>query len=725
INLCVVVQFSTNNGVQWQVLRELDFSSLLEPQVVTIELPPPAKTPYTVFRWWQPQQGLSWALDDVLVGMNDSSRTGFHDKFDGTTPLRHNWYRIQGGEVTVDCLSLDTALTFNSEAIDSEYAESWDFEVTGSSFLQFELSMGCSKSTSFSHGVRLEYSTDCGRHWSLITPECVPPAIGCAGYTQSSIYTSTQYKRWKRITVYLPSAANSPRTRFRWIQTHFTPGAEGWALDNVLLAPGCPWMCSGHGLCDNGRCVCDKGYGGAHCVPLAPLPSLLREDFNENLQQETWPEVYGAERGTLSGEPLKSGTALIFKGVRVLDKGRNHLKDELLVSVPERSHSVLLQYSVNGGISWLLLDEFYFPSSTDSLFLHLPLPTSAQTNATRFRLWQPYNSGKKEEVWVIDDLIIDGSSTHNPPVLIDSFEEGPNESNWLFYPGGNTGLYCPYQKSGFLRYSDSKPNINVGCTTESSSAHPVRLEFSRDFGATWHLLVPMCAGGPQPSSLCSTELHPASIYFPGTTQASHVSIRFRWYQGFFSAGSNPPTWAIDNVYIGPQCHDMCNGHGACVGGSHCVCDPGYSGPDCSAPETPNPDFLKDDFEVDTEHFRLLSGGKPSRKCGIMSSGNHLFFSEDGLRMLVTNDLDLSNTSIFDVLFHVFVDLYPVLLQFSVDGGLTWGLLQEFLFSNSSNQARLVALEIPLRARTSSTRLRWWQPSENGHFFSPWVIDQVL
>lgn len=67
---------------------------------------------------------------------------------------------------------------------------------------------------------------------------------------------------------------------------------------------------------------------------------------------------------------------------------------------------------------------------------------------------------------------------------------------------------------------------------------------------------------------------------------------------------------------------------------------------------------------------------------------------------------------------------PVLLQFSVDGGLSWGLLQEFLFSNSSNQARLVALEIPLRARTTSTRIRWWQPSESGHFYSPWVIDQV-
>lgn len=68
---------------------------------------------------------------------------------------------------------------------------------------------------------------------------------------------------------------------------------------------------------------------------------------------------------------------------------------------------------------------------------------------------------------------------------------------------------------------------------------------------------------------------------------------------------------------------------------------------------------------------------------------------------------------------------PVLLQFSVNGGLSWSLLQEFLYSNSSNQAHLVALEIPLRSRTTKTRLRWWQPSENGHFHSPWVIDKVM
>lgn len=66
----------------------------------------------------------------------------------------------------------------------------------------------------------------------------------------------------------------------------------------------------------------------------------------------------------------------------------------------------------------------------------------------------------------------------------------------------------------------------------------------------------------------------------------------------------------------------------------------------------------------------------------------------------------------------------MLLQYSRNGGLSWSLLQEFLFSNASNVGRYIALEMPLKARSASTRLRWWQPSEHGHFYSPWVIDQV-
>lgn len=61
--------------------------------------------------------------------------------------------------------------------------------------------------------------------------------------------------------------------------------------------------------------------------------------------------------------------------------------------------------------------------------------------------------------------------------------------------------------------------INIGCTTDSSSADPVKLEFSRDLGATWHLLLPLCySSSSYLSSLCSTEHHPSSTYYSGTTQ---------------------------------------------------------------------------------------------------------------------------------------------------------------------------------------------------------------
>ncbi|KAB0400461.1 hypothetical protein E2I00_006454, partial [Balaenoptera physalus] len=860
----LVVQYSNDNGILWHLLRELDFMSFLEPQIISIDLPREAKTPATAFRWWQPQHGkllltpsflvafrssivkifillynessltafihlisgkhsAQWALDDVLIGMNDSSQTGFQDKFDGSLDLQANWYRIQGGQVNTDCLSMDTALIFTENIGKPRYAETWDFHVSASTFLQFEMSMGCSKPFSDSHGVQLQYSLNNGRDWHLVTAECVPPTIGCLHYTESSIYTSERFQNWKRITVYLPL---STMTRFRWIQANYTMGADSWAIDNVVLASGCPWMCSGRGICDAGRCVCDRGFGGTYCVPVVPLPSILKDDFNGNLHPDLWPEVYGAERGNLNGETIKSGTSLIFKGegLRMLISRDLDCTNTMYVQfslrfiakgTPERSHSILLQFSANGGITWHLMDEFYFPQMTNILFINVPLPYTAQTNATRFRLWQPYNNGKKEEIWIVDDFIIDGNNLNNPVMLLDTFDFGPREDNWFFYPGGNIGLYCPYSSKGApeedsamvfvsnevgehsittrdlnvnentiiqfevlyekvlfksnVQYYSGKTEfhgvkyfsktvprkmdsgedndvINVGCSTDSSSADPVRLEFSRDFGATWHLLLPLCYhSSGHVSSLCSTEHHPSSTYYAGTTQGwrrevvhfgkLHLcgSVRFRWYQGFYPAGSQPVTWAIDNVYIGPQCEEMCNGHGSCINGTKCICDPGYSGPTCKI-STKNPDFLKDDFEgqLESDRFLLMSGGKPSRKCGILSSGNNLFFNEDGLRMLMTRDLDLSHARFVQFFMRLGCGKgvpdprsQPVLLQYSLNGGLSWSLLQEFLFSNSSNVGRYIALEIPLKARSASTRLRWWQPSENGHFYSPWVIDQIL
>jgi reelin len=58
----VIVDYSTNNGIVWHVLKHLDPFALNDaPQTVIINLPSNAKTNATVFRWWQPINGQGWS----------------------------------------------------------------------------------------------------------------------------------------------------------------------------------------------------------------------------------------------------------------------------------------------------------------------------------------------------------------------------------------------------------------------------------------------------------------------------------------------------------------------------------------------------------------------------------------------------------------------------------------------------------------------------------------
>lgn len=73
-----------------------------------------------------------------------------------------------------------------------------------------------------------------------------------------------------------------------------------------------------------------------------------------------------------------------------------------------------------------------------------------------------------------------------------------------------------------------------------------------------------------------------------------------------------------------------------------------------------------------------------------------------------------------------VKTHPILLQYSVDGGITWQLIAEIPFTEPNHLPNnKVALEIPFQALTNSTRLRWWQPSRDGEYLEDWAIDQVI
>lgn len=87
------------------------------------------------------------------------------------------------------------------------YAETWDYQVNPSTFLQFDIAMGCSGTYSTLYNVMLQYSVDMGHHWYPVQEECLPPKLDCSGYHLSSDFISEAHANWTRVTLYLPPGA--------------------------------------------------------------------------------------------------------------------------------------------------------------------------------------------------------------------------------------------------------------------------------------------------------------------------------------------------------------------------------------------------------------------------------------------------------------------------------------------------------------------------------------
>lgn len=759
----IIVDFSTDNEITWQLLKivEPDLQGEMT-QTVTLELPHEAKMNSTMFRWWQPlglggKPRAGWAIDSVLVGVNDTSAFGFQDDFSGATPNPFTWFLADTAVPRITCNSRGHALEFSTNS-GMRYAETWDYHITPSTFLQFDIAMGCGSLHSTLFSVQLEYSINMGKSWHPVVSECKPPNFQCTGYHFSSSYLSDQHSNWTRITVYLPSGAVSPTTRFRWLQRTSLPRGTVWALDNVYLGDGCPWLCSGHGYCQNHTCVCDPGFSGPFCVPEKQLPMEILDEFSaDEPDRSKWREIYGADVTNICGH-IVSGNALVFhkdhvrlavtqdidtsmltsaefyfkygcqeaaspfsKAEKSLVLGGKRQVDKVLTTAGKgqatkgqalenqgrevwpRHHSVLLQYSGNGGITWNLLKEIHYSDTAGVRFFSVHLPMIARTNATRFRFWQPKSGGEMKAAWAIDNLFI-GSMSMNPSMMMDDFDMELLPSPWLFINNGHVDDYCTFKtrkdtdSSGasalVFRHSDGGQvsvttrdidigpmsvlqfDINVGCGTEPTDKYPVQLEYSADGGNTWSLLMPSCA--ETNLARCFDTSLPQTVYYGGTTaywrriivplDTMHVcgSVRFRWYQGNVPAHDFAPEWAIDNVYAGMACMDHCNGHGSCLGGMVCRCDSGYSGATC-VPSEPLPTFLKEDFfladtiiprrgdvqigplsdasrELNEKHWTIWAGGQRSLQCGSVFTGTSMLQARLGERELTTVSLDLSRGS---------------------------------------------------------------------------------
>ena len=94
-----------------------------------------------------------------------------------------------------------------SFAGDARFAETWDYDVSDTSFIQFDVTLGCSDAHTSPYTVRLEFSTDLGRSWSLLDEPCLPTRTDCGNFRQGSVLYSDQFSRWKRVTIPIPASA--------------------------------------------------------------------------------------------------------------------------------------------------------------------------------------------------------------------------------------------------------------------------------------------------------------------------------------------------------------------------------------------------------------------------------------------------------------------------------------------------------------------------------------
>ena len=343
---------------------------------------------------------------------------------------------------------------------------------------------------------------------------------------------------------------------------------------------------------------------------------------------------------------------------------------------------VLVHYSNDGGISWQLLKSLPYNAYTSPDYIYIDLPTGARRSSTRFRWWQPHNEGVNTDEWVLGDVFI-GGTTANPVTLEEQFDP-IDGGNWLFYPNGQVQPFCQnttangsssgnamvFAGSVGQRFISTRDlvvfsntslyfDLNIGCGSSfSSDQYNVQLQYSIDRGYSWNLIYHSCYYsycyyyGYYTGYYTSTSYRAGdfrnwryvSVPLPSTTVSNQT--RFRWYQSSYSTAS---IWAIDNIFIGKSCPNMCNGHGHCHANTNnsnmvCDCDYGYGGIDCQ-PVTSLPTTFTEMFENQSslqDNWLLIVGGTIGTRCGVVASGKSLSFYEAGTRMAVTRDLNLTS-----------------------------------------------------------------------------------
>lgn len=672
------------------------------------------------------EHGLRLTPTDAAGNVGETATlSGFRDGFDDGVIDADRW-SAAGAQENGDCGTASGPSALKFDGSQDRQATTRALDVAGGGNVSFHLKIGdgdapCDGAES-GEGIELRYSTDDGATWTTL-----------------GTYAAGSYANFTPIVETIPADARTEATRFRWIQPSFT-GADHdhWAIDDVELpdasgvvvdnsAPSLALAdpTDGDVVGGNVSIAWDTSDDNPGVVEIERSTdggaswSTIRDrtdddghhrwrtfgdarfsDWFDDASVDTskWT-VSGGGIGDDCGTAAGDG-ALTFDGsdtrsaaTEALDVSEGgdvvfHLKIGSGSSPCENADSgedVTLQYSLDGGSTWLDVATFDSEDHPTWTRIAQPIPLLAQSSSTRFRWIQDSHSGAAYDHWAIDEVAIDV----DPDASLDGetvrLRLTPTDA------AGNVGSAVTadvtvdntpptdYTISAPADGSLHGPSIDVNWSGTEANPGTVKLDVSTDGGDSWSEIV----------------------------QATPDDGGYTWNASGIDDGATTrlrltATDAAGNV--GTEITD--------VGNRTALAD------------------AFDDGVLDTGNW-TVAGGAEADDCGTASGAGAMTFNGSVDRYVTTDAIDVHSGGDVSFALRIGDGSSPcedadsregVHLEYSADGG-SWQRIAYYDPDEHGSFTEIVET-IPDGARSDATRFRWIQRSFSGAGFDNWAIDEV-